>query len=383
MEKNKKDMIYSLAVGTIVLAVSVICWLKPVDDFSVSERRELDQFPELSVENVLNGNFMEDFESYTLDQFPLRDEIRSLKANVQKYVFGQSDNNGIYLAEGYLSEMDETLSENALERSVKKLNSVYETYIKDSDAKVYLSIIPDKNYFLAKENGYLAYDYEELYSFMTSNLSDMEYIEIRDLLSIEDYYCTDSHWKQECILDVAERLKGQMKKGSVSAETDVVNDVGGTVVEDAHYEEIVLDVPFYGVYYGQAALQVAPDTLTYMDNEVLEACKVYDHENQRGIPVYDLNLAAGRDGYEMYLSGALSVITIENPSAVTDKELVIFRDSFGSSIAPLLIDGYSKITLLDIRYLNEKMIGEYVTFDNQDVLFLYSTSVLNNESSFR
>ncbi|MBQ2705647.1 MAG: hypothetical protein IJF60_02405 [Agathobacter sp.] len=369
MEKRKIDMIYSLIVGTFVLGLSIICWLKPADDISATERRELTQFPKVSAETILDGSFMEKFETYALDQFPMRETFRSVKANIQKYVLGQSDNKGIYLAEGHLSQMDASISDVAIERSVNKLSSVYNTYLKDTDTNVYLSIIPDKNYFLAKENGYLVYDYGELYDKVTDELSQMSYIEIRDLLAIEDYYRTDTHWKQECIVDVAEYLVDSMVTGHNNSKSD--------------YEMITLETPFYGVYYGQAALSVEPDTLTYLNSDVLENCLVYDHENQRGIPVYDLNKAIGRDGYEMYLSGSLSVITVENPNASTDKELVLFRDSFGSSIAPLMVEDYAKITLLDIRYLNENMIGEFVEFDSQDVLFLYSTSVLNNESSFR
>ena len=58
----------------------------------------------------------------------------------------------------------------------------------------------------------------------------------------------------------------------------------------------------------------------------------------------------------------------------------IFRDSFASSLAPLLIEGYSKITLIDIRYMRSKDIEKYVKIENQEVLFLYSTLVLNNSS---
>lgn len=366
MERNKKDMLYSLGVAVVLLVISVICWLKPADDFSITERRQLKQFPEVSLDSILDGAFMSDFEAYAVDQFPFRDEIRSVKTAVQKYLLGQSDNNGVYMVEGHLGQMDATLSKAALQRSVNKLNSVYETYIKDSDAKVYFSIIPDKNYFLAKEHGYLTYEYEDLYSYMQSGLKDMNYIEIRDLLLIDDYYRTDSHWKQECIVDVAERLSSEM--GNVDKSIFEVNP---------------LDVPFYGVYYGQAGLSLEPDTLNYLSNSELSQCRVYDHENQREIPMYDLKLATGRDGYEMYLSGALSAITIENPEASTMKELVIFRDSFSSSLAPLLATQYAKVTLLDVRYLNEGMIDEIVHFTNQDVLFLYSTSVLNNEASFR
>ena len=40
----------------------------------------------------------------------------------------------------------------------------------------------------------------------------------------------------------------------------------------------------------------------------------------------------------MFLSGSKSLLTITNPSADTDRELVIFRDSFASSLAPLLTE---------------------------------------------
>jgi len=63
--------------------------------------------------------------------------------------------------------------------------------------------------------------------------------------------------------------------------------------------------------------------------------------------------------------------------------LVIFRDSFGSSIAPLFAQGYKKITLVDIRYMHPDMLEHYVEFENQDVLFLYSTLVLNNAETLK
>lgn len=56
---------------------------------------------------------------------------------------------------------------------------------------------------------------------------------------------------------------------------------------------------------------------------------------------------------------------------------MLFRDSFGSSIAPLFLENYSKITLVDLRYISKDVLENYIEFDKQDVLFLYSTLVLN------
>ena len=74
---------------------------------------------------------------------------------------------------------------------------------------------------------------------------------------------------------------------------------------------------------------------------------------------------------------------MENPHAATDRELVIFRDSFASSLAPLLVEQYARITLVDIRYLSSTVIGKYLTFTDQDVLFLYSVPVLNHSDTLK
>lgn len=74
---------------------------------------------------------------------------------------------------------------------------------------------------------------------------------------------------------------------------------------------------------------------------------------------------------------------ITNPANPEGKRLVVFRDSFGSSIAPLLAQGYSEVVLLDLCYVNSAFVGQLVDFQNADVLFLYSTLLLNNSLSMK
>ena len=40
----------------------------------------------------------------------------------------------------------------------------------------------------------------------------------------------------------------------------------------------------------------------------------------------------------------------------------------------------AKITLVDIRYLMPELLGRFVEFHGQDILFLYSTLVINNST---
>ena len=203
---------------------------------------------------------------------------------------------------------------------------------------------------------------------MKDKTSYMTYIDIIDKLSIDDYYTTDTHWRQENITDVAEYI-GECMGADVKAD----------------YTVNTLDNPFYGVYYGQSALPFKADTLKYLTSKTLDNCIVTSYDTGKPVEksVYDMEEAYGKDPYEMFMSGSDALIVCENPLAETDRELVMFRDSFTSSLSPLLAEGYSKITLVDIRYINPAMLGAFVDFENCDVLFIYSTMLLNSSSAFK
>ena len=309
---------------------------------------------------------MTKFETYTLDQFPLRDSFRSLKAHVQLDVLRQKDNNGIYVADGYAAKLEYPQDEDSIAHALARFRFVYERYLQGTDVKVYFAAVPDKNAFLAAENGYPALDYE---AFLQEFADGMEYaqtVDLMDVLTLDSYYRTDIHWRQEALLQAAQRLLAAM----------------GTAAP-AEFETVTLDTPFYGVYSGQSALELAPDTLRYLTNGTLERCTVYDYETDTTLPVYDRTAAAGDDGYALFLSGSKALLTITNPEAKTERELVLFRDSFGSSLAPLLAGSYAKITLVDIRYVSPERLGNWLTFDGQDVLLLYSVPVLNHSETIK
>ena len=101
MKNLTKKRILVCLVAIYFFGFSLFSWAKPADEFSDSERRYLKQFPVLSMENLLNASFMNNFESYTLDQFPLRDTFRSIKSLVAGKIFRQSDVNDLYLYEDY------------------------------------------------------------------------------------------------------------------------------------------------------------------------------------------------------------------------------------------------------------------------------------------
>ena len=361
MEKSKHMILISIVAAVFVTLVGM-AFLKPDSEYSKAERRMLKQQPELSVESVLSGRYMSEFEAYSLDQFPFRDSFRGLKAVTSL----KQDNHGLYVSNGSIVKMEYPLKENSLKRAGERFKNVYEMYLKDSGSNVYLSIVPDKNYFYAKDSGHLQMDYEALVSKVVADNSYMTYVNIFPFLSGQDYYLTDTHWKQEKLALVAENLLTAM----------------GNKVENS-YQTVQIESDFYGVYYGQAALKLKPDKMKILTNDTIKALTAFDYESNQNIPIYDLAKMEEADPYELYVGGPVSLVTIENPNANNEEELIVFRDSFGSSIAPLLAQGYKKVTLVDIRYIQPVMLGKFIDFTNKDVLFLYSTLVLNNSETLK
>lgn len=357
-----------LAIPILILwaVLTAFAWFAPAKEASDAERRPLEQLPQITTQTVLNGSFMKDFEDYSLDQFPLRDSFRTVKSLFHYYVMGQKDNNGIYLADGYAAKQEYPLNEGSIDHALERFSYLYEKYLTES--QVYMAVVPDKGYYLAEENGHLAMDYDKLFARMEEGMPWATHIGLTDKLSIGDYYRTDTHWRQENLLDAAGAICEAM---------------GITIPKAEDYEKTALERPFYGVYYGQAALPMEPETMYLLESGLLSQCSVYDYESGKTGSVYDRTKLESKDLYDVYLSGSRSLLTIENPNAKTDRELLIFRDSFGSSIAPLLVADYAKVTLIDIRYIQIDVLERFVEFKGQDVLLLYSTLVLNNSSTIK
>lgn len=348
-----------------IFALGAACFLREPVEVLVSERRKAAQMPEASVESVMDKSFFDDFESFLTDQFFMRDGFRSVNAAIRMKLLRQTDNGKVYLADGHISEFQSVLNEKSVKATADKLNAIYDKYIKGKNAKVYCSVVPDKNYYLAEKNGYPSLDYGKMLDIFTSEIKNMEYIDISDCLTIDDYYKTDSHWKQENLSEVVDRLSEKM-----SFEIKPFDEYKAEKISD-----------FEGVYAPRLAFGKMSDEIVALSSDVTDSAKVFNLETNKTMQgVYDKEKLGGYDKYEYYLSGAAAFLTVENPLAKEKRELVVFRDSFGSSLVPLMLEGYSKITVVDIRYISPQILGEYVDFTDCDVLFIYNTLILNQSN---
>ena len=141
---------------------------------------------------------------------------------------------------------------------------------------------------------------------------------------------------------------------------------------------------FVGAYGAASAWKTTPDKMIYRTDPSIERMQVYDYERKQNVSVYAPEKIGGMDDYDFYLWGARALLTIQNPECHNGKKLLLFRDSFGSSIAPLLAEYYEEVTLVDLRYVSASHALELLgDTEYQDVLFLYSAPILNHGDSLR
>lgn len=283
-----------------------------------------------------------------------------------------------YIKDGAIYEKNEDLNIMAIENNLSKINNLCEKYLKNH--KLYFSIIPDKEYYLnAGQNNLSETNFKNIENTVKSNLKEnIKYFDISETLVLDDFYKTDMHWKQEILGKTVKKIE---------------KELGIYIKENIKYEEKSLG-EFYGTYYkdlhkleNSKIAEVKPDELIYLNNKELENCKVYNTETQKDEKIYNKDRAnETKNKYDLFLSGATALTTITNESAKTDRKLILFRDSFGSSIAPLFAEEYKEIVLIDIRYINYTILENYIDFDkykDADVLFLYSSRVINKSGIFR
>lgn len=347
-----KEKIISILFIAIIYTLSISTLILKDRDISTYERRKL------TTTQKLKENFIDNLDDYLTDQFVFRDSLISINSCFDRYILKNIDDNNVYILNDYIIEKNYPLKEENIENFIKKINYIKDNYLKDNST--YYTIIPDKSYFLNSAK-YLKFNYSELFEKLKENIN-ASYIDITNLLELEDYYKTDIHIKQTSYPKIIKELITKMNFN----------------YKEINYKENKIE-NFYGASYSKVPQFIKPDEIVYMtDNNMNDLHAQHLEYGEKNI--YDLEKLNTSDKYNIFLSGPSSLIEIKNEDTKSNKELIIFRDSFGSSFAPLLTPYYKRIILIDLRYINMDIVNEYIDFENKDILFAYSTLIVNESN---
>lgn len=344
-----KEKIISLTFIIICFLVPIIIFTKEDTIISNYERRKLE------TKEDLKKDFLGNIDTYMTDQFPFRNNLINISNIFNRYVLLNYENNDVYIYKDYIIDKNSSTNKKSINIFINKINNIIDTYLDNSN--VYISIIPDKAYFLTDD--YLKLDYDYIYKEILN--INAKYINLKDEIKLSDYYKTDIHLKQESYIKLLKVLNKYMNFN----------------YKESKYEKVVLN-DFKGSSYSKVPSYFKSENLIYLKNNIIDNTEVkhleYDIDK-----VYDLDSYESVDPYNIFLSGPSAYIELTNNKSTTNKELILFRDSFGSSISPILSEYYKKITLIDLRYVKLDYILDKVNFNNSDILFLYSTLIVNSD----
>lgn len=356
---KKYSAFISILFCLFIFGFGIVQFIVPDKSFSEQENRYLGQFVPPTLESLKSGEFMEQFEDYITDQFPLRDQWIQLKAWCEK-TMGKQENNNVYLGtDGSTLFAQYTKPSQAdFEKKVGYVNKL----AANVDVPVYFALIPDKTYVWADRlpaNAPLVDDGSALEIAGSLCSGDVHWIDLSGAFSGNDvFYRTDHHWTTMGAYQGYVALMTAMN-GKVT-----VLDYPPTLVSDS----------FYGTTWSSSgAGWIAPDSMyTWVPESQFQVTWYHDGTAKPG-SLYDESKLEVKDKYSMFLGGNQPLCIIENENSDGGKLLVI-RDSYADSLAPFLGLDYSEVHLWDLRY-NMTSLKTYIAENGIDqVLVLYSNS---------
>lgn len=338
----------------LVLMLSTVL---PDKEFSEVENRNLSRLPELSWESLWNGDFMADAEDYTADHIVGRDFWVALKAWCER-LSGKQENNGAYFAEnGSLINRVEEPDMDKLLESVGHINKLVEHV----DVPVYFGIIPSAAAIWSDHLPYGAPTadelaiIDELYANSDADTLDMAGA-LMEKKENDIFYYTDHHWTTA---------------GALLGANAIFDKLGLEFVDIEDYEVNMVTEDFNGTIFSSSGVRwLRSDFITtIIPEEGVKVTSYFTGKPEEG-ELYVEEFLEKKDKYAYFLGGnqPLCVLEAENDGP----KVLVVRDSYADSLAPILTERFSEVHLFDLRY-NMMSIQDYVTANNIDqVVVLYS-----------
>lgn len=353
----------------LVLLVNIIV---PDREQSDQENRMLDTMPKLSLTGVLNGDFMEQWESYMSDQFAGRNLLRGLKVKLDRLGGSRMENGVIIGKDGQLFEDIAVPDDELFKDNINAVKSFAEMY---PDIPTTVMLIPDAACILSDSLPAFATveDQSQMFSMVEHGLGDsVSWVDAYSALNKHKteklYYKTDHHWTTQAAFYVF-----QEAAAGLGIEGDVSDDYVSYTVTDS----------FNGVLASKSGAgldekeQIDIYVPTAGDDDVIVN---YVDEAKKRTSLYDSSKLETRDKYGVFFGGNTSVMDIKTMSTSRQRLLVV-KDSFADCFIPFLTPYYREIVVVDPRYYSGTLEDIMETYRITDALILYSGNTFMTDNN--
>ncbi len=363
--------LFSLFFCVLLGFFSLAGFYMPDRELSKIENRVLAGMPELTLSGVLDGSFMKDFESYLSDQFPFRDEAIYIKSFTER-LWGKTEENGVYIGKGgFLFDEPTAYSKKKMTALAKKINALTK---KNGKLNTVFALVPNSSYIYSDklpDNLKLSNQKNQIkdfYSRLDENILTVD--TVSSLLKAKNisevFYRTDHHWTTRgaysVFLQVAKKLNFSVNKKNYEFHT-VSTHFEGTLKSKSISQRVQdrIEVCFpkesQGTYYVEFSGGAKKRASLFFEDKLKE-------KNQ----------------YEVFLGGNYAKVTVTT-DLLEGKKLLVIKDSYANCMLPMLTPYFSKIVILDPRYMTENIQQVLNEEDFTDLLFLYNANTLFADTS--
>ena len=358
-----------LLIGAIVLSLAAGFVVKD-REFSDSENRRLAQWPEFSLSAILDGSYLNGMGDYIADQFPGRDGWITLNLKLNQ-LLGQKESSGVYLCEdGYLMQIPAEPNAVQHERNLKAINTFYQNH---SDLNMVMVVSPnavtvhaDKLPLHAPVRDQVA----DLYH-IASTVNGVKVVDVTQTLKAHSdeylFYRTDHHWTSLAAYYAFQTFAPELEITAPSLDEYTIYPVSTT---------------FEGTLSSKSGSHSALDTVEIMvPKSGIEYYVTYNSDNNTNIcSLYNRAALDVKDHYTVFFGGNYSRVDITT-TANTERNLLIFKDSYANCMIQFLYPYFDHITMIDPRYYYDNV--EHVITGNSitDVLFLYNADTFLGDTS--
>lgn len=367
---------YIPAVVFLIFIYGMALWFlfSPKTDYSSSEKRYLQKFPDANVEKVLSGEFGSEFETFFADQFPQRNTWVGLNAYTA-LAEGNNGASGVYNCKnGYLINKPVS-TDNNLDKNVGAVVD----FSKTIDAPTTVMLVPSTGYIAddVLPTFHDKYNDDEDISRISSTLSKEKigFVDLRERFKSEYkngsqlYYKTDHHWTT---------------KGAYTGYQELCKALGITPIDDSTLKKDSYP-DFYGTTYSSSGFWLTPpDNIEIWSNPKNSdkniSVKITEGANVKTSgSMYFTDHLKEDDKYPVFIDGNHALTEITNTNAKNGTILLI-KDSFSHSLAPFLAENYSKVVLVDLRYYKESVSQLVSTYNPEQVVVLYGIDNLATDT---
>lgn len=367
---------YIPAVVFLIFIYGMALWFifSPKTDYSSSEKRYLQKFPDANVEKVLSGDFGSEFETFFADQFPQRNTWVGINAYTT-LAEGNNGASGVYNCKnGYLINKPVS-TENNLDKNIGAVSD----FAKSIDTPTTVMLVPSTGYIVddVLPTFHDKYNDDEDISKISSTLSKdkIGFVDLRERFKSEYkngsqlYYKTDHHWTT---------------KGAYTGYQELCKALGITPIDDSTLKKDSYP-DFYGTTYSSSGFWLTPpDNIEIWNNPKNSdrniSVKITEGANiKTSGSMYFTDHLKEDDKYPVFIDGNHALTEITNTNAKNGTILLI-KDSFSHSLAPFLAENYSKVVLVDLRYYKESVSDLVTTYNPEQVVVLYGIDNLATDT---